>query len=455
MEHLKTIADLQARIDKLQLEQYQNHMELKSIRQELLRIQKPEQIVITEQQVVQKSSTVNQQRSSSSGMEGIVGLRLLQFAGIIVLIIGIAIGVKYAIDKNLISPALRIALAYLASGLLFFLSYYLSKKYQAFSAILFSGAMAAFYFTTYGAFEYYGFLSRPIAFVLMLLFTWITVFVSLKFNREEIATLALVGAYGVPFLVGGNSGNVLMLYSYMFLINCGILFISFKRNWNILKVLAFAVTWLIFVSWVFIKYSTDYNFVAWLFLILFFIQFLITVCGFRILKRQEPNAGDLVLLILQSFFLYISAAYIYSYSFNEERLAFITLVISMLHLVFCLVSKGLFAKQIFIWQTYLLLFLLLFVLYVPLKFSGPTITIVWISSAVNLFIIGLWQRFRMLRIVSIVLFGITLFKLVTYDSLNFSTIEKIISYVSIGAILLVVAFLYQKYRHLIFKDDVY
>jgi uncharacterized membrane protein len=60
----------------------------------------------------------------------------------------------------------------------------------------------------------------------------------------------------------------------------------------------------------------------------------------------------------------------------------------------------------------------------------------------------------MLRITSIGLFGITLFKLVTFDSLNFSTIEKIVSYVSIGAILLAIAFLYQKFRHLIFKDDI-
>ena len=110
-----------------------------------------------------------------------------------------------------------------SAGLLFFFSVLLRKRYEAFSAILFSGAMAAFYFTTYGAFEYYGFLSRPIAFIIMMLLTFLAVFISLKYNRHEIAVLALVGSYGIPFLVGGNSGNVFMLFTYIFLINCGIL----------------------------------------------------------------------------------------------------------------------------------------------------------------------------------------------------------------------------------------
>src|SRR5438270_13887523 len=45
-------------------------------------------------------------------LENFVGLKLIQFIGIIVLVIGLSIGVKYAIDKDLISEWMRIALAY-------------------------------------------------------------------------------------------------------------------------------------------------------------------------------------------------------------------------------------------------------------------------------------------------------------------------------------------------------
>ncbi len=312
--------------------------------------------------------------------------------------------------------------------------------------------MAAFYFTTYGAFEYYGFLSRPVAFILMMLLTFLAVFISLKYNRQEIAILALVGSYGIPFLVGGNSGNVFMLFTYIFLINCGILLISFRRNWHLLKILAFAFSWVILLSWLFIRYDVTYQVTAWLFICLFFIQFLFTVTAFRIFRKQEPDAGDLVLLILLSIFLYSSSAYLYSYKGSEDDISFITLVMSVLHLLFAFTGKIVFTNQKLIWHTYLVLSLALFIVYVPLKFEGTSITIVWVFTAVVLFLVGLWQRFRIFRVASILLFSITLLKLVAFDSAGFSTIEKIISYVSIGAILLIIAFLYQKYRHLIFRD---
>ena len=99
---------------------------------------------------------VTQRAPSNFTIENFIGLKLIHFVGIIVLIIGISIGVKYAIDVNIISPALRVLLAYSAGILLFIISLKLRKKYGLFSIILFGGAMASLYFTTYAAFAYYG-----------------------------------------------------------------------------------------------------------------------------------------------------------------------------------------------------------------------------------------------------------------------------------------------------------
>ena len=90
--------------------------------------------------------------NSDAGLENYIGLRFMHIVGIVVLVIGLSIGVKYAIDKQLISEFTRIALAYIAGAALFILSLILKKKYQLFSSILFSGSMASVYFTTYAAF---------------------------------------------------------------------------------------------------------------------------------------------------------------------------------------------------------------------------------------------------------------------------------------------------------------
>jgi uncharacterized membrane protein len=123
--------------------------------------------------------------------ENFIGLRLIHLVGIIVLVIGLSIGVKYAIDRDFISEAARIMLAYGAGAILLFLSVRLRKNYEGFSAILFSGAMASLYFTTYAAFVYYKMIPSAVAFILMVLLTVYTVFKAINYNKQEIALLGI------------------------------------------------------------------------------------------------------------------------------------------------------------------------------------------------------------------------------------------------------------------------
>jgi len=48
---------------------------------------------------------------------------------------------------------------------------------------------------------------------------------------------------------------------------------------------------------------------------------------------------------------------------------------------------------------------------------------------------------------------VTLGKLIIFDSSKFTTIQKIIPYLIIGSLLLVLSFLYQKFRQTLFKND--
>jgi hypothetical protein len=56
---------------------------------------------------------------------------------------------------------------------------------------------------------------------------------------------------------------------------------------------------------------------------------------------------------------------------------------------------------------------------------------------------------RYLRIGAISLFGVTLLKLFVYDITNLDTISKTIVFVALGILLLIISFLYKKYKHLI------
>lgn len=389
--------------------------------------------------------------NNSGSFENFVGLKLIHFVGIIVLLVGLSIGVKYAIDANLISPVLRIILAYAAGAILFIISLRLKEKIFLFSVILFSGAMASAYFTTYAAYEYYSIFSRLVAFALMLLLTSFTVYSSLKYNRQEIAILGLTGAYAIPFFVGEKSGNIAGFFSYIFLINGGILYISFKKYWLPLTYISFFATWLIFSVVLVLRYITPqfstFNIAA----IAYFILFLFNSLAFKFLKKEPVSYSDTFIIIANSLFLYLVFNFIYSEDQNITS-SFITLLFAIAYLAGGVIAKKMQPLQMHLSNTLFAMAFIFSATFIVLKYEGFTITIVWVLMAIAVFIIGMALKMRTLRISAIALFAVTIIKLLVIDSSNFGDIEKIIAWVFTGAVLLAVSFLYQKFRHRIFSD---
>ncbi|MBR9999910.1 MAG: DUF2339 domain-containing protein, partial [Cyclobacteriaceae bacterium] len=78
------------------------------------------------------------------------------------------------------------------------------------------------------------------------------------------------------------------------------------------------------------------------------------------------------------------------------------------------------------------------------------ISILWGVFSLMMVIIGIWKRKKYLRIGAIVLFGITLIKLFFYDLTDLDTIARTIVFISLGILLLIISFLYNKYNRVLF-----
>lgn len=77
------------------------------------------------------------------------------------------------------------------------------------------------------------------------------------------------------------------------------------------------------------------------------------------------------------------------------------------------------------------------------------LSILWGVYALFLIALGIAQRKPYLRISAIVLFTITLIKLFFYDIAHLNTMSKTVVLVSLGVLLLLISFLYNKFKHLI------
>lgn len=81
------------------------------------------------------------------------------------------------------------------------------------------------------------------------------------------------------------------------------------------------------------------------------------------------------------------------------------------------------------------------------------LSILWGVYALILIILGIWKNKKHLRVAAIVLFGVTLIKLFFYDIASLDTIAKTIVFVSLGILLLIISFLYNKYKHRITDES--
>ena len=437
MDKEQVIEELQRQIDVLASQMMDQRQRLFALQQELNRLQNKKQ---------GSTPSTEEKTSQNSGFENFIGLRVIHFVGIILLVIGLSIGVKYVIDRQLISEVMRISLAYAAGIILYLLSWRLKKNYQLFSAILFSGAMASLYFTTYAAFVYYGFFSFAVTFLIMAGLTVYTAFESIRYDRQEIAVLGMVGAYGIPFLISANNGRADMFFSYIIFINAGIAFLSFKKKWKIMGWLALLISWILFISWGSFKYEAKDFWTGFILMVILYLLFTVNALAYRLMRSEPLTPGDIQQLIINNVALYVSSLIVFGYGEFGTHLASTTGVVAACMILFAFLSYLFFKTEKVLQQSLAMQAVVLIAMFIGFYWNGFFVTILWVAFSIILFGWGIISHRSWPRLAAILLMIVTLGKLVIFDSSKFTPIQKITAYLIIGVLLLILSFFYQKKR---------
>ena len=322
--------------------------------------------------------------------EKFIGENLVSKLGVLITIIGVVIGAKYSIDNDLISPLTRIILGYLMGIGLMGFGIKLKEKYENYSAVLVSGAIAIMYFITFAAYSFYDIFPQLVAFLLMLMFTIFTVIAAISYNKQVIAHIGLVGAYAVPFFLSSGSGDMLTFFSYITIINIGILAIAYKKYWKKLYYAAFAQTWFIYLFWLFIKARMSEHFgLAFAFATIFFILFYVTFLAYKIAKKEKFDKFTVVIILLNSFIYYSIGYYLLEgHGTWGDYLGIFTLANALIHfgLAFFIKKQDLYDKNLF----YLIvgLVLVFITIAIPVQLDGNWVTLLWAGEAALLFWIG-------------------------------------------------------------------
>lgn len=369
------------------------------------------------QPVIQPKKPAYQDEQSKfrADIEKFIGENLINKIGIVITVIGVAIGTKYAIDHELISPLTRIILGYLFGlGLLIF-ALKLRKKYENFSSVLLSGSMAIMYFITYFAFSFYNLFPQYVAFGLMIIITGMTVTGAISYNRQVIAHIGLVGAYAVPYLLSSHSGNVAILFTYIAIINIGILVISFRKYWKPLYFSSFFLTWLILLTWFLFRYSPEQNFaIASVFGMIFFMEFYFMFLAYKLLQKEKFDFYDIILLLANSsIFYFVGYTILLKDKTGDQFLGLFTLGNAVIHLIVSIIvfRQKLADRNLFYFVFGLVIIFL--TIAIPVQLNGNWVTLLWTGEAALLFWIGRTQGVRFYEITSYVLVYLAFFSILS------------------------------------------
>ncbi len=241
-----------------------------------------------------------------AGLEFMMGGKAAAFAGIAILVTGIALLVGYAIQHSWMGPEARVVLGLLSGGVLVGAGHFAGgkdEKYTLFARVLTGGGSALFYFTVFAAYAFYHLIGAPAAGAGLFASALAVFGLSMVYRSQSVAVLGVLGAFITPLLIGGDLDAGVFPLVYVALVNVPVILLGVRRKWQVLYNLAFVFTvvhYLVWLDWV----GDSELWIGLGFAVLFFIEY--AALGLLKLRSEQKVAGrtvDMIRLVAASLLL--------------------------------------------------------------------------------------------------------------------------------------------------------
>ena len=333
--------------------------------------------------------------------------RWLNWIAIVALLLSVAFFVKFAFDNQWVGPVGRVLILLLIGGLLLWYSHrLLSRGYRYFSEGITGLATGVLYLAVYAAWWFYHLVPQGVAFIAMVAVTAGMLTVAIRRNSQSAAFLAMLGGFLTPALLSTGEDSQRTLFSYLVVLNAGLLVLSRWRTWRALEIVCLVWTIGYFTTWYDQYYTSEKLLVTFFFATAFFTEFGIIPL---LQARQGPKlrAAQMV-VVLANVTWYMAALDAMLYDHYRGSLTFWLLVLAAIHWSAAWLAaqneRGMTSPTVLLYTG---LGLTLITLAVFTQFEGKWVTMAWAIEGTVLVWTGLRIRHYLLR-----WFGLSLFVLV-------------------------------------------
>ena len=249
------------------------------------------------------------QASPAATFEAWIGGRALGWVAVVLLLLATAFFLKHTFENRWVGELGRVASGVLAGVVLCLAGLrYHRKGWPLPSQMLTAGGVILLYLTTFGAFGYYHLLPQQHAAVFLIVLIAETALVAILYDRPAIALMAVIGALLTPLLLHTEHDQYRALFSYLAVVNAGVVGVALARPWPIVGTVALLGTQGLFWGWYAESYHPEKLAAAILFQVAVLLLFLAYNLVVYVLRRRNASAEDLVRLLLVGV-LFLAAAY--------------------------------------------------------------------------------------------------------------------------------------------------
>jgi uncharacterized membrane protein len=319
-------------------------------------------------------------------LEKFIGENLINKIGIGILVLGIGYFVKFAIDQQWINEIGRVLIGVLADGALIGVAHRLRNSFGAFSSVLVGGGLAVLYFTIAIAFHDYHIFNQTTAFALMVIITGFSILLAISYNRVELAVVSLIGGFATPFMVSSGEGNYVVLFTYILILDVGMLVLAYFKKWNLVHIVAYGFTVFLYGAWLsdsVLENKPHYK-GALVFATLFYVVFMAMNLINNLKEKARFSALEISLLLSNTAFFFAAGMVVLENSHHQPYQGLFTVALAVVNFV---LAAFLYRREA-VDRTliYLLIGLVItFVsLAVPVQLEGNFITMFWALESVLL-----------------------------------------------------------------------
>lgn len=183
-------------------------------------------------------------------LEELIGERWLGWAGISVLLFGAAFFLKYAFDNRWIGELGRVGIGLVAGLTFVWLGW---KRHQVgwrtFSQIFTAGGVTLLYLAVYASYGFYDLIPAAAAFGFLVLIVLQAHLLAVLYNAPAIAVMGQIGGFLTPILLSTGRDNYAVLFSWILLLDLGVVVVCLRRNWGWIASFSFALSHAMFWGW--------------------------------------------------------------------------------------------------------------------------------------------------------------------------------------------------------------